>query len=285
MKIPYLALCMVFACSQAWSHDDCSSPNIFVDSGYRNVISNGLDCTHGIFPNAHNPNTITAQNYHFRVPINPQLSGQVIPLERYDFGVALNGIPFDPGTAEYWNHDPSSGWNYDAMSGHINLGLDMNHAHVQPNGAYHYHGAPMDLITNANPQNMTLIGYAADGFPIYYKYGQANPAEASSPIAAMNSSYRLKTGTRPNPPGGVYDGTFTNDFEYVSGLGNLDVCNGTSGVTPEYPQGIYHYFVTDMYPFVPRCFKGIPDQSFMKQPPSGGPPGGHMPGPGAHPPV
>jgi hypothetical protein len=26
------------------------------------------------------------------------------------FGMALNGVPFDPGTAEFWNRDPSSGW-------------------------------------------------------------------------------------------------------------------------------------------------------------------------------
>ena len=51
------------------------------------------------------------------------------------FGVALNGVPFDPGTAEYWENDRSSDWRYDALSGKINLGLDQNNAHVQPNGA------------------------------------------------------------------------------------------------------------------------------------------------------
>ncbi len=58
------------------------------------------------------------------------------------FGVALNGLPLDPGTAEFWHNDPN--WNYEAMSGKMDLGLDENNAHVQPNGAYHYHGLPMD---------------------------------------------------------------------------------------------------------------------------------------------
>jgi len=27
-------------------------------------------------------------------------------------------------------------------------------------------------------------------------------------------------------------------------------------VTPEFPQGIYHYYATDTYPFFQRCVKG-----------------------------
>ncbi|MEM5480850.1 YHYH protein [Pseudoalteromonas fuliginea] len=35
-----------------------------------------------------------------------------------------------------------------------------------------------------------------------------------------------------------------------------DECNGRVGVTPEFPQGIYHYYATDTYPFFQRCVKG-----------------------------
>ena len=50
-------------------------------------------------------------------------------------------------------------------------GLDDHHAHVQPTGAYHYHGLPTGLIEHLRKEKddnkMLLIGYAADGFPIY----------------------------------------------------------------------------------------------------------------------
>jgi hypothetical protein len=51
-------------------------------------------------------------------------------------------------------------------------------------------------------------------------------------------------------------GTFTQDYEYVDGIGDLDQCNGRFGVTPEFPDGIYYYVVTDDFPFFTRCLKG-----------------------------
>ena len=41
-----------------------------------------------------------------------------------------------------------------------------------------------------------------------------------------------------------------------AGTGTLDECNGRFGVTPEFPQGIYHYYTTETYPFVQRCVRG-----------------------------
>jgi hypothetical protein len=32
--------------------------------------------------------------------------------------------------------------------------------------------------------------------------------------------------------------------------------NGRIGVTPEFPEGIYYYMVTDEFPFFSRCLKG-----------------------------
>jgi hypothetical protein len=81
----------------------------------------------------------------------------------------------------------------------------------------------------------------------------------------MHSSYRLKNGTRPNGPGGAYDGKFTADYEYVKGSGDLDECNGRFGVTPEFPQGTYHYYITDEFPWISRFWRGTPDTSFMKR--------------------
>jgi hypothetical protein len=51
-------------------------------------------------------------------------------------------------------------------------------------------------------------------------------------------------------------GSFRQDYEYVAGLGDLDQCNGRTGVTPEFPNGIYYYAITSTFPFVHRCLRG-----------------------------
>ncbi len=74
----------------------------------------------------------------------------------------------------------------------------------------------------------------------------------------MTASYRLKTTASSGRPSTSVAamGTFTQDYEYVAGLGDLDECNGRFGVTPEFPSGIYHYYITDSYPYIQRCIKG-----------------------------
>ena len=85
----------------------------------------------------------------------------------------------------------------------------------------------------------------------------------------LKASYNVKSGTRPSGPGGRYDGTYTKDFEYVQGQGDLDQCNGRTGITPEYPNGTYYYVVTNQFPFIPRCLMGNADSSFSKRSGSG----------------
>jgi hypothetical protein len=111
----------------------------------------------------------------------------------------------------------------------------------------------------------SLLGYAADGFPIYLQ------------TSGDRSSYQLKGGTRPSGtagPGGKYDGTYTVDFEFAQGSGNLDEANGKTGVTAEYPEGTYYYVATAEFPFYPRMLKGTPDASFRRGSPAGRPGGG-----------
>ena len=105
---------------------------------------------------------------------------------------------------------------------------------------------------------MTLIGWAADGFPIYARYGYSDSNDASSALTVMTGSYQHITTVSANRPStDIYPlGTFAQDWEYVAGSGDLDECNGRVGVTPEFPQGIYHYYATDTYPFFQRCVKG-----------------------------
>jgi len=254
---------------------------IEVRGEFRYIESNGIpNHETGQFPNRRNPNRISEQRHTFRVPMQPKRAERTTPLGLSPFGVAMNGVPFDPGAAEFWRRDPRSGWQYEALSGAIDLGLDKNHAHVQPGGAYHYHGIPVGLIeglSGGEPlKQMLLIGYAADGFPIYAPYGHSDPEDSQSELGPVHASYRVKQGQRAGGaagPGGIYDGTFVQDYEYVAGTGDLDECNGRFGVTPEYPEGTYHYFVTAEYPFIPRQFRGTPDRSFERRGPPGGPGG------------
>ena len=266
--------------------------SITIEGEWRVIRANGLpDHQPGKFPNAHNPNRIAPQNYVFRVPAHPKPAAQPSPFVLDPFGVAINGVVFDPGANEWWHRDRNSGWQYEPMTGHLNLGVDENNAHVQPNGAYHYHGLPMGIlakIKNAREQ-LVLVGWAADGFPINAPWGYSNAGDAHSPIKPLKSSYRLKKGARPggeNGPGGTYDGTFVADFEYVQGAGDLDECNGRFGVTPEFPEGSYCYFITTDFPFIPRKFRGVADASFRHRGPprngsprNGGPPGNRPPPP------
>ena len=249
------------------------SVNIYTDPTHRYIKSDGLpNHSHGQFPNRSNPNAISAQSYNFKVSLTPRITSDTTTLRNSQyFGVALNGVPFDPGTEEYWKGDRN--WRYEALSETIDLGLDNNNAHVQPNGGYHYHGLPKQLIGMLDKgSRFILVGWAADGFPIYYDAEQKH-----------QSSYQLKQGQRQDGPGGSYDGQFVQDYSYIANSGDLDECNGTFAKTNEFPDGTYLYVLTKTFPTIPRCFKGRPDNSFVKaRPEQDGRGRGHPPHPRGH---
>jgi hypothetical protein len=235
---------------------------IYLDGGTRYIEANGLpDHSTGTFPNAGNPNAITEQSYALQVPGSPVEATHRTNLLGH-WGIAINGIPFAPGVAGFWDNNFTSGWQYEALRGSGRLGIDDNQAHVQSTGAYHYHGAPDALASGQSSDHSPLVGFAADGFPVYIRTGYVDSTNGSSAIAALDPSYRLRSGTRPDGPGGTFDGSFVADYEYVAGLGDLDEHNGRLGVTPEYPNGTYYYVLTDAFPFIPRSFRGTRDTSF-----------------------
>lgn len=108
---------------------------------------------------------------------------------------------------------------------------------------------------------MIKIGYAADGYPIYYKYAYSIDGD----IITLESSYALRRGERPGDgktiPDGLYDGTYFQDYEYKEGLSELDECNGKTGKTPE-SESEYFYVITDNFPSTPICFSGLPSNDF-----------------------
>ena len=260
----------------------------WTSNGSQRILSGNGIPNHevGTFPNNNNPNTIREINVNKRFTLCPEIiseSGLEIVGPALAIAYAINSVKFDPGTAGRCNDlgecslaQGQGNWNIEAL-GHdtFNFGDDMNHAHVQPNGEYHYHGMPELLIEFlGDNQNMTLVGWASDGFPVYARFGYSNTNDSNSTIKSLIPSYRLKSqpdsnrpmvltslaggpgqgNTSPNTP--IAMGAFTQDYEYVEGLGDLDQCNGRFGVTPEFPSGIYYYVVTDDFPFFTRCLKG-----------------------------
>ena len=127
-----------------------NSVSISIRNGRRIIQANGIP-SHavGAFPNGGNPHSITSQRYTYSVTATPRLARQSSKLEmRQNFGIGINGVPFDPGAAEWYRSNRQSIWQYEALAGAVALGIDSNHAHVQPNGAYHYHGLPTGLLRN-----------------------------------------------------------------------------------------------------------------------------------------
>ena len=246
--------------------------------GFRVIESNDIPKhTVGRFPNRGNPNAIAAQNWTIKIPLQPIPNDTVAPLHQstnhgppnMPVGVGVNGVLFEPGTAEFWMGDRTADWNYEALGGAVGLGLDANHAHVQPGGIYHYHGLPTGLLEELgftageidDNTHSPLIGWAADGFPVYYAFGYQQADDPKSSVVKLTTSFRLKQGQRPSGsagPGGRYDGAFIQDYEFALGTGDLDACNGRFCVTPEFPEGTYAYFFTDSWPVIPRGFRGTP---------------------------
>lgn len=199
----------------------------------------------------------------FSIPRAPSFAATSTPLAltSYD-AVMLNGVVVDQlaagcfgvGDGRIGCNDLATPWRYDPMSPAADFGTDAHHAHTQPDGRYHYHGDPLAMYgspTEVSP----VIGFAADGFPIFGPY-----FDDGTEIRAAISGWTLRSGTRPSGPGGTYDGTYVDDYEFT-GAGDLDECNGMT------VDGQYGYYVTAGYPWVIGCLRGTPDPSFDKGPP------------------
>jgi len=228
-----------------------------------------------------------AQNYEWvipRSPVNDTEGGHDAtncPEAQGDYecaaalgevAIAINGVPF---------YGPEDGPGGDAVASHHGvynedrqpIELGVCHAHSGMGGTFHYHadanclhwhaheGQSMldyDISTpsavSANTDNgshSAVIGVSMDGYPVYGLWG----FDENMTVVEMRSSYRLKAGETG------YNGI--DDYEYVAGLGDLDVCNGHFGPTPEFPDGIYHYHSTMLngegemgFPYFLLCYHG-----------------------------
>jgi hypothetical protein len=244
------------------------------ETGYRGIPSNVqkvqysssnvyVSCTcipgYDVGPWAGNPNTPANQNFVFRLTRTPQPNtGAAVVTPLGHVGVWSNGVSiFNARDARSYNN--ADVWHQNAIV--VEGGsFDTCLGHPAPNGEYHHHLNPRCLYDDGDSaRHSPIIGYAFDGYPIYGAYGYRN-ADGSGGVTRMRSGYRVRAiGERTTLPDGTglaqaqwgpavgaqYPlGYYTEDFEYVAGLGDLDEHNGRVCVTPEYPNGTYAYFVT-----------------------------------------
>lgn len=259
--------------------------NLTGETGYNNIPSNVqqvqystnyvyVTCTcipgYDIGPWQGNPNTPVNENFCFKITRTPvQNTGTATATGLGHTGVWTNGVSlFNAKDAMSYNNQniwfrnalPFEGASFDACLGH-----------PAPNGEYHHHVNPTCLYDDTDSsQHSPLIGYGFDGFPIYGAWAFTN-TDGTGAIKRMRSSYRLRniTDRTTLPDGTVLSagqygptiataalGSYLEDYEYVQGLGDLDEHNGRFCVTPDYPNGIYAYFVTiddqldPVYPYI-----------------------------------
>lgn len=180
------------------------------------------------------------------------------------------GATFDPGNA----HQQNTGtYHYHANPIALRYQLD---DHVSFDAAARTYSES----TNAATKHSPILGWVGDGFPIYGPYGYSNATNAASGVRRMISGYVIRNGqygtsnltangrttipqwavrifgvssNQSGPtvgttyPLGRYmeDNDFLGDHGYVQGADfDLDEYNGRWCVTPEFPNGIYAYFVS-----------------------------------------
>ena len=241
-------------------------------TGYNNIPSNvqkvqysdsnvyvSASCIPGydIGPWQGNPNTPKNQNFVFKITRFPQMNPATpINTGLGHIGVWTNGVSiYNPKDGMSYNNQ--NVWNQNAI---VVEGPSFDNClgHPAPNGEYHHHLNPTCLYNDSlTTKHAPILGYAFDGFPVYGAFGYANH-DGTGGIKRMQSSFHLRNITkRTTLPNGLPAasagpdvstrfplGYYVEDFEYLAGSGDLDEHNGRFCITPEYPNGIYAYFVT-----------------------------------------
>jgi hypothetical protein len=198
-----------------------------------------------------------------RNPTYPSSTHQTKPTGT--MGLLVNGVViYDDGDGKSYNSTTSTNsnsgagvWNQIAWVAHAGE-MDAGNGHPDPNNVYHNHSNPIMLCSvTSSTAHSPIIGWAFDGWPIYGPFGYATATDATSAITRMTPSWQLRNittrttfydGTTASQTGPAVStsfplGTYIEDYEYISGLGDLDYYNGRYCVTPEYPSGTYAYFL------------------------------------------
>ena len=251
--------------------------DVFNNQGYSGALSISVDGSQCVLTTNAIPNhdfndasnsfahVVAEQDIEYRIPTSPLVASAITELSlTADDALLLNGVKVDMlaaacfgvGDGKTGCNDLDQDWRYDPANPANGFRVDSHNAHTQADGMYHYHGEPNALFSTDDVIVSPVVGFAADGFPIFGRYIDDNGT-----VRDVQSSYQLKSGARPTgtgQPGGTYDGSFRDDYEYVDGLGDLDQCNGMD------VNGSYRYHITGAFPYVIACFTGTPDVSFSK---------------------
>ncbi len=273
----------------------CATPTISsqyietLNAGQRTILTNNFPDHDYCFTNSGN-GAPQPQNYQFFVDAAPVYNGTPVSIlnnvnrPEFFFGVANNGVLLAPAPAlPFVFENPNTGehnWNWVFEPTNVQgpgsglVSLDCASAHVGPQG-YHYHGNMFSYVenlaagistTNTIPSEPLHIGWAADGYPIVYRYGP----DVNGNMKELLPSYALRNGDRSgdgvNAPCGPFNGRYTNDYQYLA-FADLDECNGIQqNITLTTDNGTetfdYFYVITEDFPQIPRCFMGTPDTSF-----------------------
>lgn len=259
------------------------------------------------------PNFPASQNVLYRIPRTPTVPTAKTLTPGGAIGYGVDGVAlFDNrDTFSYTNAagqdaSPVNGlrgdgiWNRDA---YVNEGVTFDAALAHQAGSnYHYHantpalryllgdhvtydaGTKTYAEETASPRRHSpILGWLADGHPLYGPYGYASPLDPASGVRRMVPGYAKRDGSlgtanlasigRTSLPawaqraqnrtslaaahagpavGPAYPiGHYIEDYDYLGELGktqgadfDLDLYNGRFCVTPEFPQGTYAYFLT-----------------------------------------
>jgi hypothetical protein len=166
------------------------------------LYENFSGITFGGYTFAKNPNTISSQNYTFKIPLNPAVSSTHSATPLGPIGVSLNGVPFFNQYA-----GPSQPLTNEIRS------FDQYWGHPQQTGGYHYHVEPL-YLTTVKVSKSALLGFLLDGFPVY------GPEENGAAVTnAMLDAYHGHTHATTDFPNGIYHYHITGNDPYINGSG------------------------------------------------------------------
>jgi hypothetical protein len=146
----------------------------------------------------------------FSVKRDPQMAAEISQIngQAWD-AVMLNGVVVDVRSAGCYKPSesradadgnteagcsPNDEWMLIPLEYSTKFGADIHNAHVQPDGTYHYHGNPNAMFDDSpSGDGSPVIGFAADGFPIYGSYILD---EQTGNYRKALSGYTVKQGSR-----------------------------------------------------------------------------------------
>jgi hypothetical protein len=176
------------------------------------------------------PNALAAQDNTYEIPVDPTERATEGAMGLGQVGVSVTGLDI---FAAY--EAPNDGYRDPFLDGL----LDFCNGHTAQAGQYHFH-ARFDCIFD-DPDTVGLVfGYLFDGYEMVSPWVCAND-ECTETRQVTSSYVRVDENSL----------SAFEAWEFQEGSGDLDICNGMTG-----SDGVYRYYITDEFPYVPFCFHG-----------------------------